>query len=113
MKRTFLSGLALAALLTAFHGTASAHPIIPPGRALLAHAEAAGFIKAGWRVKRHHAKRFRYGRRHRGHGYGHFRGGGRQSRMGPYVMPGVASMIVRKCRPRREELLPGGPVGCN
>ncbi|MBB4302955.1 hypothetical protein GGD81_001993 [Rhodobium orientis] len=113
MRRTFLSGLALAALLAAAHGPASAHPIIPPGAAYLAHADEAHVVKVGWRAKRRHAKRFRYNRRHRGHGYGRFRGGGRSSRMGPYVMPGVASMIKQRCRPRREELLPGGPRGCN
>ena len=114
MKRTFLSGLALAALLTAFQGTAGAQPIVPPAKAYLAHAEGAEVVKAGWRAKRRHAERFRYGRRHhRGYGHGRFRGAGRDARMGPYMMPGVASMIVRKCRPRREELLPGGPAGCN
>ena len=100
MKRTFLSGLALAALLAAFLGAASAHPITPPVKASLAHADGAEAVKVGWRVKRRHAKRFRYDtRRHRAHGYGRFRGGRRASRLGPYVHPGVASMLIqrRKC----------------
>ncbi|MCW2306130.1 hypothetical protein [Rhodobium gokarnense] len=111
MRRTFLCGLALAALLTAFQGAASAHSIIPPGKAYLAHGEDAEVIKVGWRAKRRHAKRFRYDRRHRHHDYGRFRGGRRSSRLGPYVHPGVASMLIRR-RQCLDALFPASDPAC-
>ncbi|MBB4302954.1 hypothetical protein GGD81_001992 [Rhodobium orientis] len=111
MKRAFLSGLALAALLATFHGPANAHPITPPATAYLAHADTAEVVKVGWRAKRRHTKRFRYNRRNRGHGYGRFRGGRRASRLGPYVHPGVASMLIRR-RQCLDALFPASDPAC-
>jgi len=111
MKRTFLSGLAFAAMLTAFGAGANAQPISVPSKASFALAENGAVTKVGWRVKRRHAKRYRSVRRarvHRGRG---FRGPRRSSVMGPYLHLGVASMVIRKCR-TRDNLLPGSTSSC-
>jgi len=89
MKRTLLSGLAFAALLTTFGATANAHMITVPSKATISHAESAtgAVTKVGWRVKRRHAKRYRSVRRarvHRGRG---FRGPRRRASMSIRASP--------------------------
>lgn len=120
MKRTLLTGLALAAGLAAFGGAANAASITPgiaPAMPLtavsampLAVSEGSPVVKVGMRFKRKSSRRHRTGmhrsRPNRARRYGF---GRRHRRTGMWVNPGIVT-ILRYCK--RQELLPGGDPRC-
>jgi hypothetical protein len=110
MKRSRFFKLTAAAMFAAAAGAAQAQPIASLGKAGVTHAETAMpvVVKAGWKVKRRAGKRYRtVQRKHRGNRLG-LRGDRRTAAMGPYLPPGVVSMLLSRKKHDRCELLPGG-----
>jgi hypothetical protein len=114
MTRSLIFSLVAAAMLTATTGAAQAQPVASLAKASVSHAAVptAGLVEVGWKSKRRAGVRHRSVRRaHRNSRRG-FRGNGRRAAMTPYVLPGVASMLIqrRKCL---DALFPASDPACN
>lgn len=114
MKRTFLTGVALAAGLAAFGGPASAASLTPAISAAMpaAASEDAGLITVGMRFKRQKFRAYRSGmhrsRPNRARRFGSAR---RPSAMWPYIPTGVVSGLIRR-RQCLDALFPQSDPAC-